>query len=263
MVAVDVPLSPHSLHSPLTCKQVRSIDVLAIARLGLPGIVLMENAGRNATELILGWTARRDRAAGEIVILCGPGNNGGDGFVIARHLHNSGRSVRVVLSIPAARSKDDAATNLRVIEHMKLPIIDASTAGGLETALPAIRGAGVIVDALLGNGSTGPPRGVLGDLIRVANGCASALRVAVDIPSGLDADTGVVGEPCFAAHETITFVAPKVGFAQETAANVLGRVSVAGIGTPPSLIALAMENNQHANGESNGSRRELQTEPRS
>lgn len=248
---------------PLTCKQVRSIDVLAIARLGLPGLVLMENAGRGAAELILGWSARRARRSGEIVILCGPGNNGGDGFVIARHLHNAGRAVRVVCTNPPAQAKGDAAVNLRVIEHMDLPIADASTPMGFELAREALEHADVIVDALLGTGSSGAPRGVLGDLIRAANASVSALRVAIDIPSGLDADTGVVADPCFAAHETVTFVAPKVGFAGSAAAKVLGRISVAGIGTPPSLVALAVETNHNGiGGEPSGSRAEATRMPR-
>jgi NAD(P)H-hydrate epimerase len=94
----------------------------------------------------------------------------------------------------------------------------------------------VIVDALLGTGSAGAPRGAIAKLIKVANAASGARRVAIDIPTGLDADSGKVGEPCFRADATVTFVAAKVGFASDAARAVLGRVVVVDIGVPRELI---------------------------
>jgi NAD(P)H-hydrate epimerase len=214
----------------MTCAQVRAFDRRAIEMLNLPGIVLMENAGRTAAEFI--YDELPDPARSNVVILCGPGNNGGDGFVIARHLQNAGVGVTVALAMPPERSTGDAATNLRIYEHLGGRLIDASLPDSAPRFEPALRrGATAIVDALLGTGAGGAPRGRIAELIRLANSI-SARRIAVDVPSGLDADSGAVADPCFQADLTITFVAAKVGFSTPTSEAVLGRVIVAGIGVP-------------------------------
>jgi NAD(P)H-hydrate epimerase len=115
-------------------------------------------------------------------------------------------------------------------------LLSATKSDELEQTRALANTADVIVDALLGTGSTGAPRGTIADLIRIANDAPRARRVAVDIPSGLNADTGEVGEPCFKADATVTFVAPKVGFGRPAASEVLGRVIVADIGVPRELI---------------------------
>lgn len=251
MVAVDVPLSPHSLHSPLTCKQVRSIDVLAIARLGLPGIVLMENAGRNATELILGWTARRDRAAGEIVILCGPGNNGGDGFVIARHLDNRGWPVTAWLIRPdAPRSfgfgQAAAATDRRLsadCEIMsdiwsashKLLTNDAGGNAWKEALVTDVTACGWVVDALFGTGLTRPMDSPYHELVPFLNASGKAV-LAVDLPSGLDCDGGEPRGPTIRATHTATFVAHKRGFLNPASRAWTGEIHTIDIGAPRRLV---------------------------
>jgi NAD(P)H-hydrate epimerase len=199
---------PYPAGEPLTCQQIRELDILTIEHVGIPGLVLMENAGRAAAEFIYGTLIHPARS--RVLILCGPGNNGGDGLVIARVLRNAGATVFVVLATPAV------------------------------TGCEAVRGlAGrvdVIVDALLGTGSSGAPRGTTADLVRIANEAAGVRRVAIDIPSGLDADRGLVFDPCFQADATVTFVAPKTGFGSSAARGVLGRVVVAEIGMPRELI---------------------------
>lgn len=225
---------PYEPGEALSCQEIRELDALAIERVGIPGVVLMENAGRAVAEFTYSTLVHpaRDR----VTILCGPGNNGGDGFVAARHLHNAGVGVDVVLAVPREKSQGDAGVNLRILEKMDLEFIRAFEADGLEAARRAAQAAEVIVDALLGTGATGPPRGTTAALIELANAAPRARRIAIDLPSGLDADRGVAHEPCFRAAATVTMVAPKVGFTTAAAQAVVGRVVVVDIGVPRGLI---------------------------
>jgi hydroxyethylthiazole kinase-like uncharacterized protein yjeF len=225
---------PYSPGEALTCQQIRELDVLAIEHVGIPGLVLMENAGRGSAEFIHATLV--DPAASHVLILCGPGNNGGDGFVVARHLHNAGVHVQVALAAPPDKSTGDARVNLAILERMEVAIVRAYEEPGLEAVRRAGRGADVIVDALLGTGSAGAPRKTMAALIEFANSASRAQRIAIDIPSGLDADRGEVFEPCFRAAATVTMVAPKVGFATPAARGVVGRVVVVDIGVPRGLI---------------------------
>jgi NAD(P)H-hydrate epimerase len=232
---------PYEPGEALTCGQIRELDVLAIEHVGIPGIVLMENAGRAVAQVV--YSLLVDPRRGQVVILCGPGNNGGDGFVVARHLANAEVDVACVLAVPRDRYKGDAAINLGILERIDLPLMDAvsdSAAPGDQT-LPAtildcLRRADIVVDALLGTGVKGAPRGIIARLVETANRLERARRIAIDVPTGLDADRGEPGEPCFEAHATVTLVAAKVGFSQPAARRVLGRVIVADIGAPHRLI---------------------------
>lgn len=228
---MSIPFQPGE---PLTCQQIRELDVLAIEHVGVPGIVLMENAARSVAEFV--YAGLYHPGHGTVVILCGPGNNGGDGLVIARHLHNAGVPVVVGLAVPAASIGGDAAVNLGIFRRMEQPLIDAGTLAGLEEVRKHLQTAEVVVDALLGTGSKGPPRGAIGELVAQANAAPRARRIAVDIPTGLDADTGKVADPCFRADATVTFVAEKTGFHSAAARAVLGRVVVADVGVPRGLI---------------------------
>ncbi len=225
---------PYPPVAALTCQQIRELDRLAIERIGIPGIVLMENAGRGVAEFI--YAALVNPPASRVMILCGPGSNGGDGFVVARHLHNAGVPIDIVLAVPPEKSAGDAGTNLKILEHMNLPFTHAFETGGLETARQAARQARVIVDALLGTGSTGSPRGVMAALIELANATPCARRIAIDLPSGLDAERGEIHEPCFRADATVTMVAPKAGFLTPAGRQVVGRIVVVDIGLPRELI---------------------------
>jgi hydroxyethylthiazole kinase-like uncharacterized protein yjeF len=225
---------PYPPGEALTCQQIRELDVLAIEHVGIPGLVLMENAGRGVAQFI--HSTLVDPAACRVLILCGPGNNGGDGFVVARHLHNAGVHIAVALAAPPEKSTGDAGTNLAILQRMDVALIRACEGPGLDALRRAARDADVIVDALLGTGSTGVPRKTVATLIEFANSAPRARRIAIDIPSGLDADSGKVYEPCFRAAATVTMVAPKVGFATPAAAQVVGRVVVVDIGVPRGLI---------------------------
>lgn len=219
----------------LTRAEVREIDRLAIEEYGLPGIVLMENAGGNAARLLHGLGV-----AGPVAIACGRGNNGGDGFVIARHLELLGHDVRLLLACPLQDYRGDAAVNAEVASRAGLAMCGLSAGSPADWAA-ALRGAAWVVDALLGTGATGAPRGAVAtaiSAINVARGEGRGVRVfAVDVPSGLDCDTGDRAGACIQADVTATFVASKPGFDTPGATSFTGPVHVLDIGAPASLLA--------------------------
>lgn len=225
----DLQVTPKSL----TRAEVREIDRRAILEFGLPGIVLMENAGRGAAELLHGLAP-----GAAVAIVCGKGNNAGDGFVIARHLENLGHEVRLLLAGDPADLRGDAAIAWHVADRAGIPTrrLAAATVAEWEQALA---GAAWIVDALLGTGASGPPRGAIATAIAAVNaaGRHGAKVLAVDLPSGLDCDTGTAAGACVRADVTATFVAPKVGFAAVAAEPQIGELHVVGIGVPRALLA--------------------------
>ena len=207
---------------------VRELDRVAIEEFGIPGIVLMENAGRNAAELLC-----TKRLSGPIVICCGKGNNGGDGFVMARHLENHGAAVHILLFADPNSLRGDARTNFRIVKASGIPLtvvpnIDQSV---LNSELNA---AEWIVDALLGTGMTGEVREPYATAITRIN-ASSAKVFAVDLPSGLDCDRGRPAGESVRADVTATFVAMKTGFLQPSAREWLGEVHVIDIGIPRAL----------------------------
>ena len=216
----------------LTRNQVRRVDQLAIERYGIAGIVLMENAGRNAANVIQGETG----AARTALICCGTGNNGGDGCVIARHLHNAGWSVSLLLAGDRARCTADTATNFRIIRAMGIELVEISEVQKQPAVLNAAGPNTVVVDALLGTGFLGEVRSPMAELIRAMNSMPKQSLVAVDIPSGLDCDTGAASNATIRADLTVTFVASKPGLESSTARPFVGRVEVVDIGVPKALI---------------------------
>lgn len=217
----------------LTRDQVRRIDELAITKYRIPGIILMENAGRNAAELI---RTSFDNPSG-VTILCGMGNNGGDGCVIARHLHNAGCRVRVLIAGDVARLTSDARGNFDIVRAMGLDICIATDADEQQSFVNATLPDDIVVDALLGTGFRGEVREPTASLICAVNELARRAIVAVDVPSGLDCDTGAPSASTIKADLTITFVAIKRGFLEDVAKEYLGRVVVADIGAPSALMA--------------------------
>lgn len=218
----------------LACATIRAIDARAIEVLGVPGLILMENAARGAAEVIQQEVATRliDTSSAPIVVLCGPGNNGGDGFAIARHLAATDREVFIVLACRADAIRGDARVNFEIARRIGLPIIGAFETEGMLRTAAMLAKASVIIDALLGTGSRGAPTSVIGELVRAANTARGPLKVAVDIPTGLDGDSGKPETPCFRADLTVTFVAEKTSFGESAARDVLGRVVVVGLGVP-------------------------------
>jgi len=221
----------------LTRAEVRDVDRRAVDDFGLPGIVLMENAGRNAAAIVHSLAAASE-SKGTIAVVCGKGNNAGDGFVIARHLENLGHDVRLLLTCTPRDFTGDASLNLHVAERSGLPLEWLANAEP-EKWERTLLGAEWIVDALLGTGATGPARGTIATAIDAINATRShgPTRVfAVDLPSGLDCDSGAPMGPCVRADVTGTFVARKSGFDQPGAAAFTGAVHVLDIGVPRNLL---------------------------
>lgn len=208
----------------------REIDRRSAEEFGLPGVVLMENAGRGAAELLAPLSA-----PGPVLVACGRGNNGGDGFVIARHLELRGVTPRVALWADPSRLTGDAALNFRVLQRSGTALEVFATGHDAERLSQLLEGATWIVDALLGTGAKGDPRPPLDRVIEQLNAAGRPI-LAVDLPSGLDCDTGQPGHPTIRAARTCTFVAPKPGFAAPGAAAHTGVVSVASIGAPKRLV---------------------------
>ena len=220
----------------VTRAQARELDSLAIHRYGIPGLILMENAGRACAREA---AAMLGRPAGQrLALFCGPGNNGGDGFVAARHLDNWGYRVHSFLSGRIARVVEeggDAAVNLRIALNMGVPVAEIAGPQEVEDALHQGAAAGLIVDALLGTGLASEVREPFRSLIDGLNALGRP-TLAVDVPSGLDCDTGQPLGTAIRASRTVTFVLSKRGFARSGAAQYTGEVRVADIGVPRRLI---------------------------
>ena len=173
--------------------------------------------------------------AGPVVICCGRGNNGGDGFVIARHLDLRGYPVRVLVWADPDRLAGDAGANFRILEKTDVPIECFATAYDPTRLEEELAGAAWAVDALLGTGARGEPRAPIDAVIDQLN-AAEAPKLAVDLPSGLDCDTGQAARHTVRAAHTCTFVAPKPGFFQPGAEQYTGQVHVLDIGAPRKLL---------------------------
>jgi NAD(P)H-hydrate epimerase len=229
------------MHRPLNRHWIREVDRRAIHEYGMSGLVLMENAARGAVDVLLDIECR-----GPVVIFCGKGNNGGDGFAMARHLDGRGVAVRVVLTVAVSDLQGDAAANFAVLQKCQVPLILLRDA---ESTLPAViakrvdqalAGCEWIVDALLGTGASGPPRPPLDAILAQLNQ-HSARKLAIDLPSGLDCDSGAPVENAFRAHHTVTFVAPKPGLLAPPAQPYVGQLHVVDIGAPRVLIEEIMQ----------------------
>ncbi len=220
---------------------VRDVDRLAVEVFGIPSIVLMENAAFHIADVALHLL--REARPPRILIVCGPGNNGGDGLAAARHLHNAGAVVEIVTAVPDGAMLGDAATNLKIARKMGLPITTIDTgrpAAAVEQAIARLGEPGLIVDALLGTGLTSPVREPSLSLIEAINAAARDRGItvlAVDIPSGLDTDTGQPLGAAVRADVTVSMVGLKTGFTTLTAQGYVGDVVVADIGAPRELAA--------------------------
>jgi NAD(P)H-hydrate epimerase len=225
----------------LTRQQVRRIDQLAISEYGIPGVVLMENAARSAAEAILAEIKHELKLAAKdcrVAILCGGGNNGGDGYVIARHLHIAGVPVAIYSAIEINKLTGDAAINAQIAQKMQLELHDITHENGLREASQDWEKAQILVDALLGTGFQGELRPELANIVRRCNAVALHGKrvIAIDLPSGLDCDSGEPSAATIRADVTVTFVARKVGFDAAVAKPFIGRVVVVPIGAPNELI---------------------------
>jgi NAD(P)H-hydrate epimerase len=214
----------------LTREQSRLVDKLAVEQYGMTGLMLMENAGRGVADVLCSLGI-----AGPVVVCCGKGNNAGDGFVIARHLDLRGHAVRVLLWAEASELIGDAAVNFRILQKTAVPIEIFGNRHDAARLEEFLSGAAWIVDGLLGTGARGEPRPPL-DAVIDQLGAASAPKLAIDVPSGLDCDTGEPSRHTIRAAETCTFVTAKPGFLLPSAAPFVGRLHVLDIGQPRGLV---------------------------
>lgn len=215
-------------------EQVRRVDGEATNRYGIPGMVLMENASRGLALhalTMLGWPDAIGDA--RVAILCGGGNNGGDGLAAARHLHNHGVEPVILLTTPANKYSGDAACNLNICQEMRLKMIDASKDPA--DAIRNLPAPALWLDGLFGTGLRRAVRPPFDAAVNALNDQAAPV-LAIDIPSGLDCDTGCPLGCAVRARATVTFVGPKRGFANPDAKAYLGQVIVTDIGVPSELV---------------------------
>ncbi len=206
-------------NSSMTREELRDYDARAIAG-GIPGIVLMESAGRGATDLLV-----QQGITGSVGIVVGRGNNGGDGFVIARHLIDRGFQAHLELLFEPNSLRGDALLAYQGASYLHVPMMSFDPPRSAERLTECEW----IVDAILGTGAVGSPRPPVDEAIRIINHLGKKV-LAVDLPSGLDANTGQANDPTVRATLTATFVAPKRGFDAPTSIEWTGPVHVVRIG---------------------------------
>ena len=217
----------------VTADEMKALDRAAIEDYGISGLVLMENAGRQVVDLI-------HRVLGEVrgrvvTIFTGKGNNGGDGYVIARHLLNMGAEVKVLSLVNTGEVTGDAAVNLEIWRKIGQKVYIVFQGDGINIVRLALMNTDFIVDAIYGTGFKGKMPEKTGRIIELLNSSGKPI-VAVDIPSGLEADTGRINGPCINAHYTVTFGLPKLGLFLEPGTDFAGEITVADISLPGVLV---------------------------
>lgn len=219
----------------LTREEMRELDRKAIEEYKIPGLILMENAGRNVAEEILRMIDKAQKV--KIAVLCGKGNNGGDGYVVARHLHNHGIPVDVFLlaKIPDILKDGDAAINLHILLTMHISVSEVIDITRVNAVLKNLNNYTLLVDALFGTGLSGEVREPFKSLIQGVNKLNKPV-ISVDIPSGIDCNTGNILGAAVKATRTVTFAAGKKGFCLGDGPNYMGEVVVTDISIPRELI---------------------------
>ena len=211
----------------LNSDQMRACDAAAIEGYRIPSVVLMENAGSQVVETMIDWFGEAQPFS--IAVVCGKGNNGGDGLVIARHLHNLGREVLVYMLAPTDQIKGDPGTNLRIVEALGIEVVECA-------GKPIdFSGFDCIVDAVLGTGLACAARAPMADAIEAINSSGVPV-VSVDLPSGLSSDSGRIPGATVAADLTVTLAAPKLCCVLGPAEELCGDLVVVDIGIPHEVI---------------------------
>jgi NAD(P)H-hydrate epimerase len=225
----------------LTAAQMRAVDRAVIDTVGLPSQVLMENAGRGVAQIVLREAKQRCPGRAAVVrVICGGGQNGGDGFVVARTLLSYGLKVRVLCAMSPAKLTGDAKTFFNVWQALsKEPAVDLSAVLTLAEWQTALEETDILVDAIFGTGLRAPPEDAAWAAINAMN-ASTALRVSIDLPSGLEADTGRVLGSAVKADITATIACPKRGLWLDARAEV-GRIEVVDFGVSPLAVVSAAE----------------------
>ena len=216
---------------PVNRSEMKKLDDLAIKEAGIPCLLCMENAGKAVSQYLVTSLPK----AKNCVVVCGKGNNGGDGLVAARHLFAQGLSVSVFLLCKETEIHSDAKTNLDIIRRLKIQIEQVVDSAGIMKLREALRQADAVIDAIFGIGFQGAAEGIFAEAIDLINGIKQEKNyfvLSVDIPSGLDADSGEVGSHCVRANTTVTFTYPKRGMLLYPAIDLVGKLSIVDIGIP-------------------------------
>ena len=217
----------------VTAQEMRNIDKAATERFGLQGAVLMENAGHAVAEKAVKLLG--DPRNKKVFIVCGGGNNGGDGFVAARWLHNRGARVKLFLAADRSNLRGNAAMHFETTSLMGIECLELTNPRDMDKARITIDFADLVIDALLGTGFLGEMTDVYRECIEIMNGSGQAI-LAVDIPSGVDSDKGSLGSAAVRAACTVTFGLPKQGLLMFPGADCAGELEVAPIGIPVELL---------------------------
>ncbi|MBW1849168.1 MAG: NAD(P)H-hydrate epimerase, partial [Deltaproteobacteria bacterium] len=214
----------------VTASEMREMDQQTIESFGLPGRILMENAGLGATRFFKNQF--KNLAQKKIAVLAGRGNNGGDGFVIGRYLSQMGAKVTVYLLANASTVKGDAKENLKLLAPLNIPVVEIPDNNCFENHNTAMRHHDIYIDAIFGTGLKSEVQGIFKTVIEWLNNSGKPV-FSVDIPSGLDADTGQPNGICVKAHTTATFAYPKIGHFLFPGATYTGNLEIIDIGIPP------------------------------
>lgn len=215
----------------VTAQEMRQIDQQTIEQIGIPGAVLMEHAGSAVVRVL----HQRFPECQRIGIVVGKGNNGGDGLVVARQLAHGGQPIQIFLVSPPERFAGDALTNLQIAQNLDLPITPVLSERELPEFKSQIASSDLIVDSIFGTGLRGGVHGFIGEVIDCINGTGKPV-VAIDLPSGLSADTGIAEGACIQASYTVTMGLPKRGNLIPPGGTLTGQLEVADIGFPASVI---------------------------
>ena len=218
------------MKSVVTAAQMRCMDQMTVESYLIPGVVLMENAGRGVAQLIGGLYSQQ---VYQVVIFCGKGNNGGDGFVIARHMHNWGANVKIILLGKGSELQGDALINYKIAKSMKLEIIEDFQEDQLNSVDFEIYDA--IIDGIFGTGLTREIKGRAESVIRAINTRKTGAVFAIDVPSGLDVDTGEILGVCIEADATATYGGMKKGMLTNESTRLCGNIRVVDISVPREL----------------------------
>ncbi len=215
----------------ITSKEAKELDLWAIEKLGIPRAALMENAGRETAETVLSETGE----GSSIVLVGGPGNNGGDGFVAARYLKSAGHNISAFLLGKSQNVKGEAKVNLDIAKNLGVKIIEITEEKDLKHLKQALSKAQIVIDAIFGTGLSRSIQGLTATVVDLINSAKTANQykiISVDVPSGLDATTGKVGKHCIKSDITVTFAYPKIGLLEYPGSDFSGKIVIVDIGIP-------------------------------
>ncbi|MGC7880224.1 NAD(P)H-hydrate epimerase, partial [Desulforudis sp. 1190] len=218
----------------VTAAEMRSIDHRAGQDYGIPSLILMENAGIAVCRVALDMLGTPQGKV--VLVVAGRGNNGGDGFVAARHLHLAGAKVKVLMTADSEAVIGEARTNLDIWLRLGQKVYDLQDRNGMQVLQLGLMQADLVIDAIYGTGFRGALKDKVRRIIELINESGKPV-LAVDVPSGVEADTGKTNGLCVRAAKTVTFGLPKLGLVLDPGASFAGEVQVEGISLPPDLLA--------------------------